>query len=91
MIAKRIPTVLPDMTLEEALETTKIHSILGLLGTDVPLIAIYPYRSLHHTISDAGLIGGGKFPRPGSVLEFRQKFLELMVGEEVNLLKCCLK
>ncbi len=91
MIAKRIPTVLPDMTLEEALETTKIHSILGLLGTDVPLIAIYPYRSLHHTISDAGLTGGGKFPRPGSVLEFRQKFLELMVGEEVNLLKCCLK
>ena len=67
MIAKRIPTILPDMTLEEALETTKIHSIMGLLGNDVPLIATRPYRSPHHTISDAGLIGGGKFPRPGEV------------------------
>jgi magnesium chelatase family protein len=91
MIAKRIPTILPDMTLEEALETTKIHSIMGLLGNDVPLIATRPYRSPHHTISDAGLIGGGKFPRPGEVSlshhgvlfldelpEFRKNVLEVM-------------
>ena len=91
MIAKRIPTILPDMTLDEALETTKIHSIMGLLGNDVPLIATRPYRSPHHTISDAGLIGGGKFPRPGEVSlshhgvlfldelpEFRKNVLEVM-------------
>ena len=91
MIAKRIPTILPDMTLEEALETTKIHSIMGLLGNEIPLIATRPYRSPHHTISDAGLIGGGKFPRPGEVSlshhgvlfldelpEFRKNVLEVM-------------
>ena len=91
MIAKRIPTILPDMTLKEALETTKVHSIMGLLGNDVPLIATRPYRSPHHTISDAGLIGGGKFPRPGEVSlshhgvlfldelpEFRKNVLEVM-------------
>ena len=60
---------------------------MGLLGTDVPLIATRPYRSLHHTISDAGLIGGGKFPRPDSVSELGQKFLELTAGQEANLLK----
>ena len=54
MIAKRIPTILPDMTLDEALETTKIHSIMGLLADDVPLIATRPYRSPHHTIVRCG-------------------------------------
>jgi len=67
MLAKRIPTILPRMTLEEALETTKIHSVTGLLTTDGALVAKRPFRSPHHTISDAGLIGGGTHPRPGEV------------------------
>jgi magnesium chelatase family protein len=91
MIAKRIPTILPDMTLEEALETTKIHSIMGILPPDIPLIVTRSYRSPHHTISDAGLIGGGQYPRPGEVSlshngvlfldelpEFRKNVLEVM-------------
>ncbi|RKY86393.1 magnesium chelatase [candidate division KSB1 bacterium] len=67
MLAKRLPTILPNMTLEEALETTKIHSVAGLLSPDTALIATRPFRSPHHTISDAGLIGGGQIPRPGEV------------------------
>ena len=67
MLAMRLPTILPDMTLEEALETTKIYSVAGLLPTDSALIASRPFRSPHHTISDAGLIGGGRIPRPGQV------------------------
>ncbi|MGQ9818661.1 MAG: YifB family Mg chelatase-like AAA ATPase [Candidatus Kapaibacteriales bacterium] len=59
MLAKRIPTILPPMSLEEALETTKIHSVAGLLPSNVPLITIRPFRSPHHTISDAALVGGG--------------------------------
>jgi magnesium chelatase family protein len=67
MLARRLPTILPDLTLDEALETTKIHSVAGMLGPDTPLLATRPYRSPHHTISDAGLIGGGSYPRPGEV------------------------
>ncbi|MBN2103919.1 YifB family Mg chelatase-like AAA ATPase [bacterium] len=67
MLAKRYPTILPDLTLDEALETTKIHSVAGLLPPDSALIAVRPFRSPHHTISDAGLIGGGRIPRPGEV------------------------
>ncbi len=67
MLAKRLPTILPDLTLEEALETTKINSVAGLLPPDTALIGTRPFRSPHHTISDAGLIGGGKVPRPGEV------------------------
>jgi len=67
MLAKRIPTILPDLTLEEALETTKIHSVAGYLPPDTALIATRPFRSPHHTISDAGLIGGGQIPKPGEV------------------------
>ena len=67
MLAKRLPTILPAITLEEALETTKIHSVAGMLPTNKAMIATRPFRSPHHTISDAGLIGGGKFPRPGEV------------------------
>jgi magnesium chelatase family protein len=66
MLAKRLPTILPDLTLSEALETTKIHSVVGLLDGK-PIIATRPFRSPHHTISDAGLVGGGTIPKPGEV------------------------
>jgi magnesium chelatase family protein len=67
MLSKRLPTILPLLTLDEALETTKIHSVCGLLSSRGALLANRPFRSPHHTISDAGLIGGGKVPRPGEV------------------------
>ncbi|HVA17302.1 MAG TPA: ATP-binding protein, partial [Candidatus Dormibacteraeota bacterium] len=67
MLAKRIPTILPPMSLDEAIETTRIHSVAGVLDDSRGLVAIRPYRSPHHTISDAGLIGGGAIPRPGEV------------------------
>lgn len=66
MLAKRIPSILPPITFEEALETTKIHSVAGFTDSH-GLITIRPFRSPHHTISDAGLIGGGAIPRPGEV------------------------
>jgi magnesium chelatase family protein len=91
MLARRLPTILPSMSLEEALETTKIHSVAGLLGGGRALCAVRPFRSPHHTISDAGLIGGGSNPRPGEVSlahggvlfldelpEFRKNVLEVM-------------
>ncbi len=67
MLAKRIPTILPPMSLEEAIETTRIHSVAGLLESSRGLVGTRPFRSPHHTISDAGLIGGGAVPRPGEV------------------------
>jgi len=67
MLAKRIPSILPPMTFEEALETTKIHSIAGILSKDTALVTERPFRSPHHTVSDAALVGGGSFPRPGEV------------------------
>jgi len=67
MLAKRIPTILPPMSLEEAIETTRIHSVAGLLSDSQGLVGTRPFRSPHHTISDAGLIGGGAIPRPGEV------------------------
>jgi len=67
MLAKRIPTILPPMSLEEAIETTRIHSVAGVLDTSCGLVGTRPFRSPHHTISDAGLIGGGAIPRPGEV------------------------
>ena len=67
MLAKRISSILPQMSLDEALETTKIHSIAGILPAHQALIAGRPFRSPHHTISDAGLLGGGAHPVPGEV------------------------
>src|SRR5438477_12319296 len=67
MLAKRMPSILPPFTFEEALETTKIHSVAGVLDSGVGLVGTRPFRSPHHTISDAGLIGGGVVPRPGEV------------------------
>ena len=67
MLAKRIPSILPDMTFEESLETTKIFSIAGALGDNISLIKSRPFRAPHHTISAAGLSGGGRIPRPGEL------------------------
>ncbi len=67
MLAKRIPTILPEMTFEESIETTKIHSIAGVLDNKKPLITKRPFRSPHHTISAFGLTGGGTVPRPGEI------------------------
>lgn len=67
MLAKRIPTILPPMSFEEALETTKIHSVAGIIPRDKSLVIERPFRNPHHTVSDAALVGGGSFPRPGEV------------------------
>lgn len=67
MLARRLPGILPDLTLPEALEVTKIHSLAGLIPPGKPLVAKRPFRSPHHTASTAGLVGGGKFPRPGEI------------------------
>ena len=67
MLAKRLPSILAPLRLEEALETTKIHSVAGVLDAEAGLVTQRPFRSPHHSISDAGLIGGGSIPRPGEV------------------------
>ena len=67
MMARRIPSILPNLSFEEALETTKIHSVAGVLPKNTPLITIRPYRAPHHTISPVSLVGGGKIPKPGEI------------------------
>lgn len=67
MLAKRVPSILPDMTFEEAVETTKIHSVAGVLEENSSLIAARPFRAPHHTVSAAGLSGGGAVPKPGEI------------------------
>lgn len=67
MLAKRLPTILPPLTIEEALETTKIHSVAGLVGANHGLLMTRPFRSPHHTVSDVALVGGGSNPKPGEI------------------------
>ena len=64
MLARRIPSILPNLSFEEALEITKIHSIAGKLPQGVPLITTRPFRAPHHTISSVSLVGGGRIPKP---------------------------
>jgi magnesium chelatase family protein len=91
MLSKRLPSILPPLTLQEALETTKIHSVAGKLGANSSLIATRPFRSPHHTISDVALVGGGGIPQPGEISlahngvlfldelpEFKRTVLEVM-------------
>jgi magnesium chelatase family protein len=91
MLARRLPSILPAQSFDEALETSKIHSIMGLLPRQDALVAQRPFRAPHHTISDAGLIGGGSLPKPGEVslahngvlfldelLEFKKNVLEML-------------
>lgn len=67
MLAKRLPTILPEMTFEESIETTKIHSIAGILDKNNPFVRVRPFRSPHHTVSPAGITGGGSVPKPGEI------------------------
>jgi magnesium chelatase family protein len=91
MLAKRLPTILPPLSLKEALETTKIHSVVGNIDSNTSLISQRPFRSPHHTISDVALVGGGAFPQPGEISlahngvlfldelpEFKRTVLEVM-------------
>ena len=91
MIAKRLPSILPTLSLKESLETTKIHSVAGKMGAETSLITIRPFRSPHHTISDVALVGGGSYPQPGEISlahngvlfldempEFKRTVLEVM-------------
>ena len=91
MLAKRLPTILPPLSLSEALETTKIHSVSGIMPKGTPLLQKRPFRSPHHTISDIALVGGGSYPQPGEISlahngvlfldelpEFKRTVLEVM-------------
>lgn len=91
MLAKRLPSILPPMTLQEALETTKIHSVVGKIKDNYGLMNVRPFRSPHHTISDVALVGGGQYPQPGEISmshngvlfldelpEFKRSVLEVM-------------
>ncbi|MEO5570215.1 MAG: YifB family Mg chelatase-like AAA ATPase [Bacteroidia bacterium] len=91
MLAKRLPTILPPLSLHEALETTKIHSVAGRMGKQAALVSVRPFRSPHHTISDVALVGGGGIPQPGEISlahngvlfldelpEFKRSVLEVM-------------
>lgn len=93
MLARRIPSILPDLSFEEALEITKIHSIAGTLPKGVPLITTRPFRAPHHTVSSVSIVGGGRIPKPGEIslahygvlfldeiAEFNKNTLEVLRG-----------
>lgn len=93
MVSRRLPTILPDLTFEEALEVTKIHSIAGMIDNNIGIVTKRPFRSPHHTISPTSMIGGGKIPQPGEISlahngvlfldelpEFNRNTLELLRG-----------
>lgn len=93
MLARRLPTILPDLSFKEALEITKIHSVAGILKQDIPLITTRPFRSPHHTVSGVSLVGGGRIPKPGEIslshygvlfldelTEFHKSTLEVLRG-----------
>ena len=93
MLARRLPSILPELSFEEALEITKIHSIAGILKQDVPLITTRPFRAPHHTVSGVSLVGGGRIPKPGEIslshygvlfldelTEFNKSTLEVLRG-----------
>ncbi len=93
MLARRLPSILPDLSFEEALEITKIHSIAGILPADTPIIKTRPFRAPHHTISGVSMVGGGRIPKPGEISlahygvlfldelpEFQKNTLEVLRG-----------
>lgn len=93
MLARRLPSILPDLSFDEALEITKIHSIAGTLSEDIPLIKTRPFRAPHHTVSGISLVGGGRIPKPGEISlahygvlfldelpEFQKNTLEVLRG-----------
>ena len=93
MVVRRLPTILPNLSFDEVLEITKIHSIAGVLRQDIPLITTRPFRAPHHTASDVSLVGGGRIPKPGEISlahygvlfldelpEFKKSTLEVLRG-----------
>ena len=89
MLARRLPTILPDLTFEEALEITKIHSISGILPSNSTLINIRPFRAPHHTTTGIAMVGGGKIPKPGeiSLAHFGVLFLDELPEFNKNTLE----
>lgn len=93
MLARRIPSILPDLTFEEALEITKIHSVAGILPKQLPILTTRPFRAPHHTVTKSSLVGGGTVPKPGEIslahfgvlyldelTEFKKETLEVLRG-----------
>ncbi len=93
MLARRIPSILPDLTFEEALEITKIHSVAGILSKQLPILTTRPFRAPHHTVTKSSLVGGGTVPKPGEIslahfgvlyldelTEFKKETLEVLRG-----------